>query len=148
MYALDVSREALNVAMQNAELNEVDVQFIEADILNANRHSVLDAESKFNIIVSNPPYVRHLEKAEIKPNVLDNEPHLALFIEDKKPLVFYEAITEFAVNNLKHNGCLYSEINQYLGNETKQLFVDANFENIELREDLNGNYRMLKGIKN
>ncbi|WP_299117227.1 peptide chain release factor N(5)-glutamine methyltransferase [uncultured Winogradskyella sp.] len=148
VYSLDVSKEALNVAKQNAELNEVDIQFIEANILNKNFHSTLYTKSKFDIIVSNPPYVRHLEKPEIKSNVLDNEPHLALFVEDKRPLVFYETISQFATNNLKRNGCLYFEINQYLGKETKQILIDANYENIELRKDLNGNYRMLKGIKN
>ena len=147
VYALDVSKKALETAMHNARQNEVDITFIETDILN---EATWDSEFKdleFDIIVSNPPYVRNIEKAEIQPNVLDNEPHLALFVEDHNPLIFYKAITEFTVNNLKQNGQLYFEINQYLGNETKQLLVDANFDDLELRKDLSGNDRMLKGIK-
>ena len=147
VYALDVSKKALQTATQNAKLNNVEIKFIEADILNTDCHSSLNTEFSFDIIVSNPPYVRHLEKEEMKPNVLDNEPHLALFVEDDNPLQFYKYITDFAVNNLKPKGELYFEINQYLGEETKQLLVDANFENIELLKDLNGNYRILKGTK-
>jgi release factor glutamine methyltransferase len=151
VYALDVSSEALKVAKQNAELNNVNLTFIEADILKINDAMLSLSKhiaTKFDVIVSNPPYVRHLEKAEIQPNVLDNEPHVALFVEDENPLVFYKAITDFAVNNLKQKGQLFFEINQYLGEETKQLLLDVNFEAIELRKDLIGNDRMLKGIKN
>jgi release factor glutamine methyltransferase len=147
VYALDVSKKALKIAKTNAEQNEVDIIFIEADILNAITWNLDFKESEFDIIVSNPPYVRQLEKLEIQPNVLDNEPHLALFVEDDNPLKFYKAITNFAVNNLKTYGELYFEINQYLGKETKQLLVDTNFKDIELLKDLNDNYRMLKGIK-
>lgn len=147
IYALDVNKEALKVAKQNAELNNVEITFIAADILNERTWNLGFENMKFDVIVSNPPYVRHLEKAEIQPNVLDNEPHLALFVEDKNPLVFYKAITDFAVDNLKQKGELFFEINQYLGEETKQLLIDANFEDIELRKDLNGNARMLKGRK-
>ncbi|WP_296383756.1 peptide chain release factor N(5)-glutamine methyltransferase [Winogradskyella sp.] len=148
VYALDVSKEALKIAKQNAEINSVEITFIEGDILKQNCHSALDAESNFDIVVSNPPYVRELEKEEIKPNVLNNEPHLALFVDNHNPLQFYKAITDFAVNNLKQNAELYFEINQYLGKETKQLLVEANFKNVDLIKDLNGNDRMLKGRKN
>jgi release factor glutamine methyltransferase len=147
VYALDVSKNALNIAKVNAEQNEVEITFIEADILNAIIWDLDFKELEFDIIVSNPPYVRQLEKVEIQPNVLDNEPHLALFVEDDNPLQFYKAITNFAVNNLKPEGELYFEINEYLGNETKQLLVDANFNEIELLKDLNDNFRMLRGIK-
>ena len=147
VYALDVSKNALNVAKTNAKENEVEITFIEADILDTVSWNLDFKELEFDIIVSNPPYVRHFEKAEIQPNVLENEPHLALFVEDDNPLQFYQAITNFAVNNLKAKGELYFEINQYLGNETKQLLVDANFKDIELLKDLYDNYRMLKGIK-
>lgn len=148
VYALDVSKDALNVAKTNARLNDVTINFIQADILDEANWNLQFENLEFDVIVSNPPYVRQLEKVEIKPNVLDNEPHLALFVEDKQPLVFYDAITNFSVNYLKPQGQLYFEINQYLGKETKQLLVDANFEAIELRKDLNGNDRMLKGINN
>lgn len=147
VYALDVSKEALKIAKQNAKLNNVKITFIVADILNEHCHSAFDEKFKFDIIVSNPPYIRELEKAEIKPNVLENEPHVALFVEDDNPLQFYKAITDFATKNLKSKGELYFEINQYLGNETEQLLIDANFESVELLKDLSGNDRMLKGIK-
>ncbi|MBF8151413.1 peptide chain release factor N(5)-glutamine methyltransferase [Winogradskyella sp. F6397] len=147
IYALDVSKDALKIAKQNADLNNVKINFIEASILDETCHSALDAESTFDIIVSNPPYIRELEKREILPNVLENEPHLALFVEDDNPLLFYKAITNFAIEKLKPNGQLYFEINQYLGEETKQLLVDAQFKKVELLKDLNGNDRMLKGCK-
>jgi len=154
VYALDVSPEALKTAKENAELNKVDINFIEANILELVENSSLweDVALRqkgflFDIIVSNPPYVRNLEKQEIQPNVLDNEPHLALFVEDDNPLIFYKAITEFAIKNLKPKGQLYFEINQYLGEETKALLTNADFEAIELLKDLNGNDRMLKGMK-
>ncbi len=147
VYALDVSKKALIVAKANAELNNVEITFIEADILNESTWNLEFKDLEFDTIVSNPPYVRQLEKAEIQPNVLDNEPHLALFVEDNNPLKFYKAITDFAVDNLKQKGELFFEINQYLGEETKQLLIDVNFEDIELRKDLNDNDRMLKGRK-
>ena len=147
VYALDVSNEALTMAKENAKGNNVDITFIEASILEESDWDLFFENTKFDVIVSNPPYVRELEKQEIQPNVLDNEPHLALFVEDNNPLIFYKAITDFAVKKLKPNGKLYFEINQYLGEETKQLLVDANFENVELLKDLIGNDRMLKGVK-
>ncbi|WP_369995811.1 peptide chain release factor N(5)-glutamine methyltransferase [Winogradskyella sp.] len=147
VYALDVSEKALVVARKNAKINEVDIEFIEVDILNEASWDLEFKNLEFDTIVSNPPYVRNLEKTEIKPNVLDNEPHLALFVEDENPLQFYKAITKFAVKNLKPKGQLFFEINQYLGGETKQLLVDSGFRNVELRKDLNANDRMLRGIK-
>ncbi|WP_179007753.1 peptide chain release factor N(5)-glutamine methyltransferase [Winogradskyella forsetii] len=148
VYALDVSIEALKVAKENAELNNVKITFIEADILNESAWNLVFKNLELDIVVSNPPYVRELEKQEIKPNVLDNEPHLALFVKDDNPLVFYKAITNFAKENLKENGQLYFEINQYLGKETRQLLDDADFKVVDLIKDLNGNYRMLKGKRN
>jgi release factor glutamine methyltransferase len=149
VFAVDISESALKIAKENADRNGVEVEFIKADILESSlREDVaLQQVDFFDIIVSNPPYVRELEKQEIKPNVLDNEPHLALFVENDNPLIFYKAITDFAVDKLKSNGSLYFEINQYLGQETKQLLVDAEFNDIQLRKDLYGNDRMLKGTK-
>lgn len=95
-------------------------------------------------MVSNPPYVRELEKPEIKKNVLQNEPHLALFVSNKNPLLFYDKIADLAKHNLAKNGALYFEINQYLSYETKQLLENKGFRNIELRKDIFGNFRMIK----
>ncbi len=145
VYALDVSNEALNMAKQNAELNNVNVQFVNADILNSETWDFEDL--KFDVIVSNPPYIREQEKKFMKPNVLDYEPHLALFVKDKNPLRFYEAITRFAVDNLEENGMLFFEINEYLGNQMIQLLNDNNFNNIRLKQDMFKKDRMIKGIK-
>lgn len=149
VFAVDISESALKIAKENADRNGIEVEFIKANILESSlwEDVALQQVDFFDIIVSNPPYVRELEKREIKPNVLDNEPHLALFVENDNPLIFYKAITDFAVDKLKSNGSLYFEINQYLGQETKQLLVDFEFNDIQLRKDLNGNDRMLKGTK-
>ncbi len=143
VFGLDISKEALKVAKKNAELNNVNIEFLNENILQLNNFA-----QKFDIIVSNPPYVRELEKHEIKNNVLNNEPHLALFVKDNKPLIFYDTIGNFANTNLAENGLLYFEINQYLGAETKALLSDKNFKNIELKKDLNTNHRMIKAFKN
>ena len=143
VYALDVSKKAIEVAKKNAELNTVDIEFVEADILKT--ETIQDLQ--FDIIVSNPPYVREQEKALMKPNVLDNEPHLALFVKDEKPLIFYEAISQFAALNLTENGKLYFEINEYLGNDMIDLLKNNNFKNIELKQDIFKKDRMIKGIK-
>ena len=148
VYALDLSKEALKVARQNAELNNVEVHFINADILNRDSWNLEFKDLKFNIIVSNPPYVRNQEKAEIKNNVLKHEPHLALFVEDHDPLQFYNVISDIAVDKLTENGLLFFEINQYLGNETNQLLHNKGFKDLELKTDIFGNNRMLKGLKN
>lgn len=140
--AFDISKEAINVAKENAELNKVEVDFFEVDILNQDRW-----DNKFDIIVSNPPYVRQLEKSEMKANVLNHEPELALFVEDDNPLVFYKAITKFAMQHLEKDGQLYFEINQYLGNDMIQLMEEHSFSNIKLNKDLFGNDRMIKGIR-
>ncbi len=137
--AIDVSEKALATAIKNAEINTVEVNFILKNILETN-----DLEKEFDIIVSNPPYVRNLEKEEIKPNVLEFEPHLALFVDDNDALLFYRKIAELAQKNLSENGKLYFEINQYLGKETVELLENLGFKNIELRKDIYGNDRMIK----
>lgn len=148
VYAMEVSEDALEVAQYNSEMNTVNVTFIQDNILNP-YHAEMDSVCpKFDIIVSNPPYVRNLEKEEINNNVLNYEPHLALFVPDINPLKFYTAILEYAVNNLTKRGLLFFEINQYLGQETKQLLADFGFTNIELIKDVFGKNRMLKAMKN
>ena len=135
-------------AQKNAEINKVEVNFINVDILKINDlvelpTSNFQLPTQFDIIVSNPPYVRNLEKAEIKPNVLEYEPHLALFVEDTDALLFYRKIAQLAQQNLSENGMLFFEINQYLGKETVQLLEQMNFKNIELKKDIYGNNRMI-----
>lgn len=146
--AIDVSEKALATAQKNAKINKVNVTFIQADILKVDDLENLSTSNsqlptKYDVIVSNPPYVRNLEKAEIKPNVLEYEPHLALFVEDNDALLFYRKIAELAKKNLKENGKLYFEINQYLGKETVELLEDLGFMNIELKKDIYGNDRMI-----
>ena len=147
VYALDISPKAIEIAKHNAEQNEIAISITAANILDQASWDSDYKNLKFDVIVSNPPYVRNLEKREIQSNVLDNEPHLALFVDDNNPLIFYKAITQFAVDNLKSNGALFFEINQYLRDETKALLMTSNFDEVELRKDLNNNYRMLKGTK-
>jgi release factor glutamine methyltransferase len=140
VYAIDISEKALATAKKNALLNKVDVTFITQNILETD-----DLKQQFDIIVSNPPYVRNLEKQEIKKNVLDNEPHLALFVEDDDALIFYKKIAVLAQKNLLENGLLFFEINQYLGKDMIKLLEQMNFKNIELRKDIYGNDRMIRG---
>jgi len=139
VFALDVSEEALEVAKRNADLNEVAVTFIKEDILED-----LKIDGKFDIIVSNPPYVRELEKKEMAENVLKHEPDLALFVPDDNPLKFYKAIARFAKVHLNKEGTLFLEFNQYLAKETQVLLEQHNFSEIELRKDIFGNSRMVK----
>lgn len=142
--ALDISSDALDSAKSNAALNEVHIDFYEGDILDG--VPTLAIESNFDIIISNPPYVRELEKKEMSENVLEHEPDIALFVSDKDPLVFYRAIANFAKENLSDDGALYLEINQYLGNEMIALLNEYNFKDIELRKDIFGNDRMVKAV--
>ncbi|GAA3625474.1 peptide chain release factor N(5)-glutamine methyltransferase [Flavivirga jejuensis] len=141
IYALDISEGALSIASKNAKLNAVDIEFVKADILNYDSHAI-----EFDIIVSNPPYIRELEKNMMKPNVLDNEPHLALFVADENPLQFYEAIIKFAIKNLNKNGQVFFEINEYLGNDMIQLLQKNNFSNIKLKQDIFKKDRMIKAV--
>ena len=115
------------------------IQFLHQSILETE-----DLGQQFDVIVSNPPYVRELEKQEIKKNVLDNEPHLALFVADDDALIFYRKIAQLALKNLNQTGQLYFEINQYLGKETLNLLQEMGFKNSVLRQDIYGNDRMIQ----
>lgn len=137
--AIDISKKAIELAKRNAVENNVQIHFIEQNILETN-----SLTEKYDIIVSNPPYVREIEKNEIKNNVLCYEPHLALFVPDDTPLLFYKKITQLAKFSLNENGKLFFEINQYLGNETKKMIENNGFTNVVLRNDLIGNPRMIK----
>ena len=136
--AIDISAAALCIAKKNALLNSVSVNFITQDILKTTQ-----LPQKYDVIVSNPPYVRELEKVEISANVLANEPHLALFVPDKNPLLFYNKIADLAKQQLNESGILFFEINQYLGKETVKMLEEKGFQNIQLKKDLFGNDRML-----
>jgi len=141
--ALDKSADALEIAKLNANENKVAINFILGDIL------VIDSEkfATFDIIVSNPPYVRNSERHQMKANVLDYEPHMALFVKDDNPLVFYDAIMNFAVDKLNSNGALYFEINEYLSQPLEKLVVEKGYFQHEFRNDMFGKPRMLKLIK-
>lgn len=136
--ALDISAEALAVAKRNAGSNGVEIDFIQNDILEAE-----SLPGTYDVIVSNPPYVRHLEKEEIKDNVLQYEPHLALFVEDNDALLFYRKIALLAKNHLTNHGKLYFEINQYLGPETTEMLQSYRYKQVALRKDIYGNDRMI-----
>ncbi len=139
VFALDISEKALEVAKGNAINNEADVTFIHDDILSL-RNKI---DTKFDIIVSNPPYVRELEKAEMRDNVLNWEPHNALFVSDNDPLIFYRKILEFAKTHLKESGEVWFEINEYLGKEMTDLCTEMGFSQIETLNDFRGKERIL-----
>lgn len=147
VFALDVSSRALKIAKENAKLNAVSIRFIEDSILDLKQELLINETDFFDVVVSNPPYVRDREKVEIKNNVLQHEPHLALFVKDENPLLFYKAISEFAVQKLKPNGLLFFEINQYLGAEMEALLHAYAFKNCVMKRDMCGNQRMIKGTK-
>lgn len=138
LFALDVSEKAIEIAQKNAKYNDVSITFLHQNIL-----ETVNLNKQFDIIVSNPPYVRNLEKSEINKNVLDYEPHLALFVEDNDALLFYKKIAQLAKKNLNQNGQLFFEINQYLAKETVELIKDLGFKNIKLHQDIYGNDRMI-----
>ncbi|MDO6472026.1 peptide chain release factor N(5)-glutamine methyltransferase [Maribacter sp. 1_MG-2023] len=148
VFGLDISTDALKVADENNALLNAGVKFFEANMLSLDAEtSAKELSQKFDIIISNPPYVRELEKEEMQNNVIEHEPSLALFVPDEDPLKFYSAVVNFAADHLNEDGCLYLEINQYLGEETMNLLEESNFKTIELRKDMFGNDRMIKGIK-
>jgi release factor glutamine methyltransferase len=142
--AIDVSESALELAKRNAKKNEVDVHFFLKDILSSDENTEQQL-SKYDIIVSNPPYICFSEKEQMHKNVLDYEPHLALFVNDNDPLLFYKAICDFALKSLNKNGKIYFEINQSLASETKDLLESKGFKNVELIKDISNNYRILRG---
>lgn len=142
VYGLDISSEALKTARGNAIKNQTKLSFIEDSILNPIKEELIKA--KFSLIISNPPYVTNTEKSDMKSNVLDYEPHLALFVSDNDALVFYRAIANYAIQHLEDKGFLYLEINENLGAATLELLKENGFIHIELRQDLRGKDRMIK----
>jgi release factor glutamine methyltransferase len=144
--AIDISPEALKTAEENAKLNEIDIEFIEADILNLKSEpdSYRVENPKFEIILSNPPYVTLHDKTQMHHNVTGFEPHTALFVPENDPLLFYKAIADFATNHLTKDGLLFFEINESYGQQIVELLADKGFRHIELRKDMSGRDRMIK----
>ena len=143
-FAIDISSGALKTAKENADLNQVDVDFIEADILNYKNHNAGTVHPRYQIIISNPPYVTLHDKTRMHTNVTDFEPHNALFVPENDPLIFYKAIAGFAAKNLAQSGLLFFEINEGYGNQVIELLAHKGFKNIELRKDMSGRDRMIK----
>jgi release factor glutamine methyltransferase len=141
-YGLDVSEQALDTAKGNATLNNVSVQFEKIDIL---KGRLPFSPVVFDIIISNPPYVRESEKTKMQKNVLDYEPSLALFVSDSDPLIFYKRIIEGTIDRLASNGKLYLEINEKFGQEVSQLMKRGGFTDIRLIQDLFGKDRFVTG---
>lgn len=142
VHALDVSSDAIAIAQKNAAQNDVLLSFMERDILSENTEL-----PNTSIIVSNPPYITPSEKLFMNANVLEYEPHLALFIEEKNPLLFYKVITEKAKRYLLPKGKLYFEINEQFGKETAELLINSGFNNVAVIKDLNGKDRIVRGEK-
>lgn len=137
----DISDDAIEVARENSRLNGTDVEFRKADILNAP-----DVDQRFDVIVSNPPYVLESEKDQMEDTVLEYEPHLALFVSDHDPLLFYRAIAEFGHKVLNPGGRLCFEINPLKVDDLKEMFTNAGYHGIEVRRDIFGKQRMIKAI--
>lgn len=150
--AIDISKDALEIAKKNARKNDINnIEFIELDFLDENLIKVYSNYPQLqnvNHLISNPPYIRESEKLEMSKNVLNFEPHLALFVEENNPLIFYKALGNFFINEIKDkNGLLYVEINQYLANETKTLFESFGLKNCIIFKDLQDNSRFIRASK-
>ncbi len=140
VFAFDISEDALAIAEENAQLLEAKVIFEKFDIL---AQKAMEYPITFDIIVSNPPYVRESEKQEMEANVLEYEPSLALFVEDHDALKFYEAIADFATINLRSQGCIWFEINEYLAREMQELMLEKGFSEVRIIQDIHGKKRIL-----
>lgn len=141
--AIDISDKALAVAKKNADAQHTPVQFLLLDILNRKNWEAL---SRFNVVVSNPPYITQKEKAAMHNNVLQHEPHTALFVPDEEPLLFYEAIALFGLQHLEPQGRLYFEINEAYGKEVIEMLWRKAYREIELRKDMQGKDRMIRAV--
>lgn len=142
IYASDISNEALKITRQNSKLNNVDIHITTLDILNHGGQ----INEKFDIIVSNPPYITEKEKKLMHKNVLDYEPELALFVPNDNPLLFYRAVIEFGLTHLNPEGEIFFEINEAYGRDAALLLEEKNYQDIALKKDINGKDRMLKGV--
>jgi len=143
IHALDVSIGALEVAKKNAALQQTAISFHQVDILDKDKWHKLPS---FDIIVSNPPYIKQSEANDMHGNVLQHEPHLALLVPDNDALLFYRSIAEFGLQHLNNNGMLFFEINEALGKDTKDLLEEFGYADVEIRKDMQGKDRMVKAI--
>ena len=140
--AMDISADALRIAGGNASMLQADVELVQEDILHPARR-----ERQWDIIVSNPPYIRHMEAGDMEATVLEHEPHTALFVPDSDPLLFYRAIGQYAWEHLGRQGKLWFEINREFHRETCQLLEGFGFTGIEARKDFYDNYRFVKATR-
>lgn len=138
--AIDISDDAVNLTKENNQLHGCNIKCIRKDIFDLE-------DEEYDIIVSNPPYICDSEIVDMESNVVNYEPHIALFVSDNHPLKFYDVITAYATKNLKPGGKLYFEINQKFGNEMIELLKKFDFDNIKLIKDINNNDRIIRGEK-
>lgn len=143
--ACDISKAALKIAEINASAQNVFIRFLEVDFLNATQRNSLD---EFDCIISNPPYIPGSEKRSLQKHVVDFEPHLALFVPDEDPLIFYSSILDFARNHVDPGGMIFLELHEILAEKVAALFNQSGFSEIELKKDMHGKNRMLKVRKN
>lgn len=142
IFAIDVSPKALQIAQENAEQQQLAITFKQVDILDRKQWQFIE---QVDIIVSNPPYITVAEQKKMADNVVAHEPHLALFVPNDNPLLFYEVIADFALEKLNKNGQLFFEVHEDFALDTQQLLQQKGFVNCQLRKDINGKYRMLNG---
>ena len=145
VFAIDVSEPALKIAALNAQKNNTDINFSKADIL---QNQIKINIPLFDVIVSNPPYITKKESTEMHTNIIAYEPHLALFVPDENPLLFYNAISDFALSHLKEKGNLYFEIHENFANDIVNLMQQKGFQSIEIKKDLQQKNRMVKAVLN
>jgi release factor glutamine methyltransferase len=144
VYGVDVSEEALEVARINGRNNRVDVQWIRCDILDESTDKI---PALLDVIISNPPYVTVSEKKDMQANVLDYEPHVALFVPDDRPLLFYDRIADIGIRCLTPGGRLYFEINAAFGPAIRKMLAEKGYRDIRLKQDISGHDRMISAIR-
>jgi release factor glutamine methyltransferase len=141
VWGCDISEEALNVARRNGSSLDIRVDFQGVNFLDEVQQKLLPT---VDIIVSNPPYVPLKDKEQMNANVVDHEPHTALFVTDEDPLIFYKALAEFGKKRLYENGSIYMEIHEEIGNDVVKLFKESSYNNVELKKDMQGKNRMVR----
>lgn len=139
--AIDIDPDSLTLARENAAINQVDIEYIHKSLFD---FSFPKEKRKIDILVSNPPYVSYAEKKMMLPNVLENEPDIALFVPDSDPLLFYREIIRLAKDDLASNGIIWLEINEALGQETSELFIEDGYKTVDVLKDIHGKDRFIK----